>query len=36
MSSTVAGPRYQSGGMPATGTAARYMDTAQFYGGWQR
>jgi len=25
-----------SGGLPATGTAARYMDTAQFYSGWRR
>lgn len=29
-------PRQPAGGMPATGTAARYMDTAQFYGGWRR
>ncbi|MEX2308226.1 MAG: hypothetical protein WD738_11565 [Pirellulales bacterium] len=33
MSSTVAGPRYQASVMPGTGTPARYMDTAQFYGG---
>jgi hypothetical protein len=36
MGSTVAGPRYQAAGMPGTGSAARYMDTAQFYGGWRR
>jgi hypothetical protein len=36
MSSTVATPGYQSSGMPGTGTPARYMDTAQFYGGWRR
>jgi len=33
---TPAAPRYQSGGIPVGGTAARYMDTAQFYSGWQR
>jgi hypothetical protein len=36
MSTTVVGPRYQAAGVPATGTAARYMDTAQFYGGLAR
>jgi hypothetical protein len=36
VSSTVAGPQYQSSGTPGTGTTARYMDTAQFYGGWRR
>jgi hypothetical protein len=36
MSQSVAGPRYQATGMPGTGSAARYMDTAQFYGGWRR
>lgn len=34
--STAAGPPYPAGGMPGTGTAARYMDTAQFYAGWRR
>jgi hypothetical protein len=36
MSSTVAGPSYQATGTPGTGTQARYMDTAQFYGSWSR
>ena len=36
MSSTVVTPGYQSSAMPGTGTPARYMDTAQFYGGWRR
>jgi hypothetical protein len=36
MSPTVVSPGYQSSGMPGTGTPARYMDTAQFYGGWRR
>lgn len=36
MSATVVGPQYQAAGMPGTGTAARYMDTAQFYGNWRR
>ena len=36
MSSTVVSPGYQSSGIPGTGTPARYMDTAQFYGGWRR
>jgi hypothetical protein len=36
MSTTVVGPRYQAAGIPATGTAARYKDTAQFYGGLPR
>jgi hypothetical protein len=36
VSSTVAGPSYQAAGIPGTGSAARYMDTAQFYGGWRR
>lgn len=33
---TPAAPRYPSGGIPVGGTSARYMDTAQFYSGWQR
>jgi hypothetical protein len=36
MSSTVAGPSYHDGRIPGTGTAARYMDTAQFYGRFPR
>jgi hypothetical protein len=32
-SSTMAGP---PSGMPGTGTPARFMDTAQFYGGFRR
>jgi hypothetical protein len=36
MSSTIAAPSYQATGTPGTGTAARYMDTAQFYGGGRR
>jgi len=36
MSSSVASPGYRASGMPATGTPARYMDTAQFYGDWRR
>ena len=31
-----AGPQYRQAVMPGAGTQARYMDTAQFYGGWQR
>ncbi len=33
MPSTMAGPRYQSAGGPGAGSAARFMDTAQFYAG---
>ena len=29
-------PAYQAGGPRRTSVPARYMDTAQFYGGWQR
>ena len=36
VSSTIATPAYQSPGLPGTGTPARYMDTAQFYGGWRK
>jgi hypothetical protein len=32
MSSSVVGPGYHSGSVPGTGSSARYMDTAQFYG----
>jgi hypothetical protein len=35
-SATVVGPQYRTTGLPGTGTPARYMDTAQFYGGWRR
>jgi hypothetical protein len=35
-SATVAGPQYRATGLPGTGTPARYMDTAQFYGGLRR
>ena len=30
------GPQYRTSTMPGSSTQARYMDTAQFYGGWQR
>jgi hypothetical protein len=30
------GPQYRSAVRPGASTPARYMDTAQFYGGWQR
>jgi hypothetical protein len=33
---TPAAPQYQSAGAPGRSTPARYMDTAQFYGGWSR
>ena len=36
MSPNVVGPRYETSVLPGTGTSARYMDTAQFYGGWRR
>jgi hypothetical protein len=36
VSATVVAPRYGPAGTPATGTPARFMDTAQFYGGWRR
>ena len=29
-------PQYRAATVPGTGTPARFMDTAQFYGGWQR
>jgi hypothetical protein len=32
----VVGPQYRASGLPGTGTPARYMDTAQFYGGLRR
>jgi len=35
-SGPVSGPKYQPNGIPGTGTPARYMDTAQFYGGLRR
>jgi hypothetical protein len=31
-----AGPQSRTATLPGAGTRARYMDTAQFYGGWQR
>jgi hypothetical protein len=31
---TIAGPRYRADGAPGASSAARYMDTAQFYGSW--
>jgi hypothetical protein len=36
ISSTVIRPQYQAAAMPGTGSASRYMDTAQFYGGLRR
>jgi len=30
------GQQYRATTIPGAGTQARYMDTAQFYGGWQR
>jgi hypothetical protein len=30
------GTHYRQAVMPGAGTQARYMDTAQFYGGWQQ
>jgi hypothetical protein len=37
LSTTVVGPQYHQGaGMPATGSQARFMDTAQFYNGLRR
>jgi hypothetical protein len=36
LSTTVATPQYGDASLPATGTRSRYMDTAQFYGGWRR
>jgi hypothetical protein len=36
LSATVVRPQYQTSGLPGTGTPARYMDTAQFYGGLRR
>lgn len=36
ISSTVVRPQGQGTGLPGTGTSARYMDTAQFYGGGLR
>lgn len=36
ISSTVVRPQGQGAGLPGTGTPARYMDTAQFYGGLRR
>lgn len=33
---TIATPGYQTATVPGTGTPARFMDTAQFYSGWQR
>jgi hypothetical protein len=36
LSATVVRPQYQSTELPGTGTPARYMDTAQFYGGLRR
>jgi hypothetical protein len=36
LSSTIAMPQYGQSALPATGTRSRYMDTAQFYGGWRR
>ena len=29
-------PQYRAATVPGAGTRARFMDTAQFYGGWQR
>jgi len=35
--STIVNPQQQGGtGVPGTGTPSRFMDTAQFYGGWRR
>jgi hypothetical protein len=35
-SSSAVMPQSGDGGWPAANSAARYMDTAQFYGGWPR
>jgi hypothetical protein len=36
LSTTVATPQQGDASLPATGTSSRFMDTAQFYGGWRR
>jgi hypothetical protein len=36
ISTTVSAPQYGDAGLPATGIRSRFMDTAQFYGSWQR
>jgi hypothetical protein len=36
LSTTIATPQYGEASLPVTGTRTRYMDTAQFYGGWRR
>jgi hypothetical protein len=36
VSSTISTPTYDMPGGQSGGTAARYMDTAQFYGSWRR
>jgi hypothetical protein len=36
LSATVVRPQYEASALPGTGTPARYMDTAQFYGGLRR
>jgi hypothetical protein len=36
ISTTIASPQYGAAALPATGTRSRYMDTAQFYGGFRR
>jgi hypothetical protein len=36
VSTAVVGPQYGTAGMPPTGHTARFMDTAQFYGRWNR
>jgi hypothetical protein len=33
---TRTGPQYGASSVPGAGSPARFMDTAQFYGGWQR
>lgn len=33
---TVAAPQYRTAAQPETGTAARFMDTSQYFSGWQR
>jgi hypothetical protein len=30
------GPQHRAASVPGSGTPARFMDTAQFYGGWRR
>jgi hypothetical protein len=36
VSTSVVGPQYGATALPGTGHSARFMDTAQFYGRWER